>query len=115
MNIEKLRQICIAYPAVTEDIKWETDLCFLIVDKMFCVTSLQAETMQFTFKASDEDYPVLIERDGFEPAPYLARAKWVRCTDTSKLKRGEADKLLRKSYELIRGKLPAKVRELIPV
>ena len=39
MDIEKLRAICKALPAVTEDIKWEHDLVFSIGGKMFCVAS----------------------------------------------------------------------------
>jgi predicted DNA-binding protein (MmcQ/YjbR family) len=37
MNIEALRDLCRALPAVTEDIKWGHDLCFSVAGKMFAL------------------------------------------------------------------------------
>ena len=105
MDIEILRSICSKFPAVTEDVKWGNDLCFCVGGKMFSVTSLEPPH-QFSFKVTEEEFDELSESDGFQPAPYLARAKWVLCTDSSKLSKKELKNYLQQSYDLIKAKIP---------
>lgn len=106
MNLEQLRAFCLSLPGTTEDVKWGADLCFLIGEKMFCVTSFE-EPVGLSLKVSDADFDALTERDGIRPAAYLARYKWVYIEDLSTLRPGELEDLIRKSYELIKSKLPA--------
>ena len=40
MTLEELRNICIAPPGATEDIKYGTDLCFSVNGKIFCGTRI---------------------------------------------------------------------------
>ena len=47
-------------------------------------------------------------REGFIPAPYLARAKWVYAETPSRVKQKEGEKYIRGSYELIKAKLTKK-------
>jgi predicted DNA-binding protein (MmcQ/YjbR family) len=110
MNIDFLRQFCTSLPAVTEDIKWGHDLCFSVGGKMFCVTSLEPP-FTVAFKVADEEFEELSQQEGFMPAPYMARAKWVLVTDASKLKRKEWENYIRQSYELIKAKLTRKLRK----
>ena len=110
MDIETLRKICLAFPAVTEDIKWEHDLCFCVAGKMFCVTSLEPPHT-FSFKVTDAEFDELAGSDGFQPAPYLARAKWVLCTDSKKLNNKGLKNYLRQSYDMIAAKIPKKQRK----
>ena len=107
MDIEILRSICSKFPGVTEDVKWGNDLCFCIGGKMFCVTSLEPPHT-FSFKVADEEFDELAESEGFQPAPYLARAKWVLVTDSSKLNKKDLKNYLQQSYELIKSKIPKK-------
>jgi predicted DNA-binding protein (MmcQ/YjbR family) len=109
MDIEILRSICLSFPAVTETVKWGNDLCFCISEKMFCVTSLEPPHT-FSFKVTDAEFDGLSGSEGFIPAPYLARAKWVLVTDSSKLSRKDLKKYLKQSYDLITAKLPKKQR-----
>ena len=37
MNIEELRELCLGFPKVTEDIKWVDNLVFSLGGKMFCL------------------------------------------------------------------------------
>ncbi|MBL7727015.1 MAG: MmcQ/YjbR family DNA-binding protein, partial [Dinghuibacter sp.] len=37
MFIDQLRSITAKLPGVTEEVKWENDLCFCVAGKMFCV------------------------------------------------------------------------------
>jgi predicted DNA-binding protein (MmcQ/YjbR family) len=109
MDIEFLRKICSSLPAVTEDIKWEHDLVFSVGAKMFCVTSVD-EPFGCSFKVKDDEFQELSSRDGFIPAPYMARAKWVQVTDASKLNKKEWEHYIKQSYELVKAKLTKKVK-----
>jgi predicted DNA-binding protein (MmcQ/YjbR family) len=107
MDIEQLRKYCLSLPAVTEDVKWENDLVFSVGGKMFCVAGLDSP-LRFSFKVEDEEFEEISVRDGFTPAPYLARAKWVLLREPSKVYSNEWKQLVKKSYELIKSKLTKK-------
>jgi predicted DNA-binding protein (MmcQ/YjbR family) len=97
-------------PAVTEDIKWGNDLCFLIGGKMFCITCLES-SFAASFKVTGEEFEELTSREGFEPAPYMARAKWVLVKETAKLKQKDWEKYIKQSYDLVKSRLTGKVRK----
>jgi predicted DNA-binding protein (MmcQ/YjbR family) len=105
MDLETLRSVCLSFPAVKEDIKWGADLCFCVGEKMFCVTSLEPPHT-FSFKVSDYEFDELSQKPGFKPAPYLARAKWVLVTDSSRLSKKDLKYYLQQSYEMIKAKIP---------
>lgn len=105
MDIESLRALCSQFPHVTEDIKWGNDLCFCIGDKMFCVAGLQTPT-SVSFKVKDEEFDEMSSRPGIEPAPYVARYKWVLVTDLDKLNKKQWEHYVRQSYDLVKSKLP---------
>ena len=107
MNIEEIQQYCKSLPGVTEDVKWEDDLCFNIGGKMFAVTSL-TEKDTLSFKVNPEEFDLLIETSQFEPAPYLGRYQWISM-DFTQIPENELRSYLEKSYQLIRSKLPKKV------
>lgn len=110
MDIEVLRTICLSFPAVTEDVKWGNDLCFCVGNKMFCVANLEPPHT-FSFKVTDAEFEELSQAEGFKPAPYMARAKWVLVTDSSKLSRKELKNYLQQSYDLITAKFSRKQRK----
>lgn len=110
MNLESLHAICTSFPHVVEDIKWGADLCFNIGGKMFLVTGPDEMPVSASFKCSDADFEVLLERPGFKPAPYLARHKWVAIDDISHMSEGEWKHYARQAYDLVRGKLPKRMQ-----
>jgi predicted DNA-binding protein (MmcQ/YjbR family) len=111
MNLESLRAFCLSLPGATADIKWGQDLVFSVGEKMFCVVNTEPPH-QFSFKTSDEDFAELVEREGMKPAPYLARAMWVQEEQLGEtLDRAERERLVRQAYELVRAKLPKRLRE----
>jgi predicted DNA-binding protein (MmcQ/YjbR family) len=109
MNIESLRQYCNSLPHVTEDIKWGHDLCFSIGGKMFCVSGME-NPLSASFKVQDEEFEEMASRPGMEPAPYVARYKWVLVTGAGSLSDKDWKHYIRQSYELVKGKLPKKVQ-----
>jgi len=110
MNIEMLQSFCMALPGVTEDIKWGNDLCFSVGGKLFCVAGLETP-FKCSFQVKDDEFEELSSQEGFMPAPYMARAKWVLVTDASKLNKKEWEKYIRQSYELKKMKLTKKIRK----
>lgn len=107
MDIEVIRAICKKLPAVTEDIKWGNDLCFMVGDKMFCVALLDSPT-KVSFKVPDEEFGELSKSIGIIPAPYLARHKWVLVEDVNVLDKKQWTHYINQSYELVKRKLSKK-------
>ena len=113
MNIDQLREICMSFPGVTEQIQWGDDLVFKVAGKMFAVTPLVPGYNWLSLKASPESFVELTERPGIIPAPYLARAKWIAIETPDVLSAAEVATLLRTSYDLVVEKLPRRARENI--
>ena len=111
MNVDWLREVCLAFAGTTEQIQWENDLLFKVGGKMFAITPLIPAPVWLSFKASPENFAELTERPNIIPAPYLARAQWVALETKDALPAGELSKLLRESYELVAAKLPKKLRD----
>ena len=111
MDLMQLQALCLSFPHVTEEIKWAHDLCFSIGGKMFLVTVPDELPITATFKVPDEEFEEFISRPGFEPAPYLARYKWVMVCDISMFHPAEIERWARQSYDLVRAKLPKKARQ----
>ncbi|MCD6019043.1 MAG: hypothetical protein K0S53_2164 [Bacteroidetes bacterium] len=113
MTIEELQTICKKFKGMTEDIKWEDHLCFNVGDKMFLVTAPDAVPNSASFKVSDEEFDELSQQEGFMPAPYLARYKWVHLDDINRLSKKQWEHYAGQSYKLIASKLPAKIKKQI--
>jgi predicted DNA-binding protein (MmcQ/YjbR family) len=110
MQIDAVRAFCRSLPHVTEDVKWDHDLCFSIGDRMFCVVDLEPPH-SIAFKCTPESFGELIEREGIVPAPYMARNMWVQEQVLGvALERRELETLVRMSYYLVLAKLPKRVQ-----
>jgi predicted DNA-binding protein (MmcQ/YjbR family) len=107
MNLEKLRTLCLSFPGATEGLKWEDHICFMVAEKIFCMTHEHGGTC---FKVTDEEFDEMTERDGIIPTPYMARNKWVTVQEYNKLKPKEWEQYVTQSYQLIRSKLTKKVQ-----
>lgn len=113
VNIEDLRNMALELEATTEDIKWETHVCFNIGGKMYLVTSPDDVPCSASFKVPDEIVEEILARDGFSKQPYLARYNWVRVDDISRLNIKEWKSLIGQSYQLVLEKLPARFRKTL--
>jgi len=111
MNVEDIQTICKALPAVTEDIKWGNDLVFSIGGKMFCVAGLNQSPTTASFKVTDEEFDEMCDREGFKPAPYVAKYKWVWMDDINRMNKTEWKKYVKQSYDLVKTKLPNKIKK----
>ena len=111
MNIEELRELCLSFPHVTEDIKWGKDLCFSVGGKMFCASGMEKAEGQVSFKCTPEKFAELTEREGVIPAPYVARYHWVAVEDPKAVDDEELEDLISRSYLLVFENLPAGERK----
>lgn len=112
MNLESIRTCCLTLPHTTEGIKWGNDLCFMLAEKMYCVTGLSGE-FSCSFKCTEEDFEKLTEREGIIPAPYMARNKWINVQNETALSPEEWEFHIQNSYQLIKTKLPKKVQQAL--
>ncbi len=110
MELSDLEQICLSLPATEQEIKWKSDLVFMVARKMFCVVDLDAVPLAVAFKVSEQDFEELIALPLFKPAPYFAKHHWVTVLDISKLGKRQWESHLKGSYELVKAKLSAKAR-----
>lgn len=110
MNLELIRTYCLSLKGVTEDVKWDNDLCFCVAGKMFCVASLEGAP-KVSFKVRDEEFDPLCETPDVRPADYVARYKWVTVEDFDRFADSEWRHYIGQSYGLIAAKLPRKLRE----
>jgi len=113
MTLEELQSICRDFKGTTQDIKWENHLCFNIGDKMYLVTAPDSVPVSASFKVDEEEFETLTTREGFTPAAYLARYKWVHVDDINRLSKSQWKHYAQRSYELVSAKLPAKTRKQI--
>ena len=110
MNVDWVRQCCLALPHTTEQVQWGCDLVFKIAGKMYAVVPLEPHIPWISFKCTDEEFAELVEREGIIPAPYMARAHWVSLQTEDALPRAEIKRLLRQAYDLVFAKLPKKTQ-----
>lgn len=113
MTIEELQELCGQLPGVTEDIKWEQDLCFCVGGKMFLVLGLGQVPVTASFKVSPEEFAEMTTRTGFAPAPYLARHHWVLAENIGNLRREEWKNNIGQSYRLVASRLPKKLQQAL--
>ena len=111
MNSESVRAHCLSFPHATENVQWGNDLVFKIAGKMFAVMVLEPPAKYvLSFKCTEEKFNELIEQDGIDPAPYMARNKWAALERFDVLSDRELKELLRNSDQLVFYKLPKKLR-----
>jgi predicted DNA-binding protein (MmcQ/YjbR family) len=108
MDIETIEQICKALPNVKEEIKWKSDLVFMVAKKMFCVVDLESIPTSVAFKVPNENFDEISTTLNFKPAPYFAQHKWVTVININKISQTDLKQHIKTSYELVKSKLSKK-------
>ena len=106
-----LKDYCRSLPGTTEDVKWGDDHVFSVGGKMYAAFDVESED-SYGFKCDEEDFDLLTEREGIVPAPYAARFGWVS-VERGAMTKAEAKRQIRKSYEMVAGKLAKRVQREI--
>ncbi len=104
MNVDAIRDYCLAFPRATEKLQWGDDLCFKIAGKIFAMLGL--DNPRLCFKCSPEVFADLVERPDIRPAPYVGRYKWVTLDRLDALDFAELKGLISQSYDLVSAKAP---------
>ena len=112
-TLSDLQNLCKKLKAVTQDIKWENHLCFNVGGKMFLITSPDTVPVTASIKVCEKDFEELSDTNGFRPAPYLARYKWIFVDDINNLEINEWKRLIENAYLLVASKLPARIKKEI--
>ena len=109
MDEQQLADFCLSLPGAREDYKWGGIRVLSIAQtKMFAVFGLAADSL--SLKADKDLFLGYVDRPGFRPAPYLARAHWVSLTLPLPVGDEEIRDLLRRSHQLVAKRLPKKVQ-----
>jgi len=108
-----IRRLCMSFPGATETIQWGNDRVFKVGGKMFAVIGAERGADAMSFKASDESFRLLTELPGLVPAPYLARAQWVKLAPLTALPDADLAAYLRRAYEIVAAALPKKTRDAL--
>ena len=82
-------------------------------EKMFLVTAPDSIPHSASFKVADDEFEELSQKEGFMPAPYLARYKWVHLDDINRLSKKQWEYYIEQSYRLVATKLPVKTKNQI--
>jgi predicted DNA-binding protein (MmcQ/YjbR family) len=98
---------CRALPGVTMDVQWGADHVYKVGGRMFAVT---APGHGCSIKVSDIAFEALTEGGQARPAPYLARAKWVRFDDLAEVDTAEMTDWLATAHALVGAKLTRRQR-----
>jgi predicted DNA-binding protein (MmcQ/YjbR family) len=105
-----IRKLCLALPGATESIQWGGERVFKVGGKMFAVIGAERTADAMSFKASDESFRLLTTLPGVTPAPYLARAQWVKIAPLASLPPADLAAYLKRAYEIVVSGLPKKTR-----
>jgi predicted DNA-binding protein (MmcQ/YjbR family) len=119
MDNERIREICMALPHVTETVNWGHHLVYWAGDrdiggKMFAMTDLDGiGTGVLWFHCGAERFDELLEIEGIIASPYLAKAYWVTLERWNALRPREIEEELRRSHDLIFEKLPKRTKAVL--
>jgi predicted DNA-binding protein (MmcQ/YjbR family) len=119
MDNERIREICMALPHVTETLNWGHHLVYFVGDKdiggkMFAMTDLDGTgTGVLWFHCGAERFHELLETEGIIASPYLARVYWVTVERWDTLRPRQIEDELRRAYALIYEKLPARTKKVL--
>lgn len=112
MNLETLRDFCLGLKGVTEDFPFgEETLVFRVEGKIFLLTPVDSETLQFNVKCDPEQAQDLrAQYANVLPGYHMNKKHW----NTVLAESSTSDTLLRSwikdSYDLVVASLPAKTR-----
>jgi len=111
MTVEELRELALALPGTTEDIKWGEHLCFSVGGKLFLITSPDTFPPTAAFKVPEAIFEETISKEGFTRQKHLGRYHWINLEDISYLSPKEWITSINQSYELVVARLSKKQKK----
>lgn len=107
-----MEAFALALPGATLSIQWGDDRIYKVGGKMFAASGNLKPNADavLSFKCSDLSFELLTKRKGIIPAPYLARAKWVKLEDPKALSADELRARIAEAHRLVLETLPKKTQ-----
>jgi predicted DNA-binding protein (MmcQ/YjbR family) len=114
LNIEEIRDYCLAKPGVTEGLPFGEDtLVFKVGEKLFLLTSISDPT-HFNVKCDPELAVELRERySEVQPGYHMNKKHWNTVYSDGSLTRKHLCEMIDHSYDLVLKSLPKKLRDEI--
>ena len=119
MDNERIREICLKLPHVSETLNWGHHLVYWAGDrdiggKMFAMTDLDGTgTGVLLFHCGAERFHELLEIGGIRPTPYSAKHFWVTLERWDVLRPREIEEELKRAHALIYEKLPPRTKAVL--
>lgn len=119
MDNERIREICMRMPHVTETLNWGHHLVYWAGDrdiggKMFASTDVDGSGVGvLSFHCGAERFYELLEIEGMRPTPYSAKQFWVTMERWDVLRPRQIEDELKRAYELIFARLPKRTRVVL--
>lgn len=114
MNIEYIREFCLALPHTTEDLPFDEDtLVFRIAGKIFALCGIE-NFSSINLKCDPERAVELRERyNGVQPGYHMNKTHWNTVHVQSDVPEQLILELIEHSYNIVRSSLPKKVRDTL--
>lgn len=116
MTHERIRMLCLAQPAATEDQPFDSDsVVFRIGGKIFALLALDAFPPRLNLKCDPERAAELRERyAAVMPGYHMNKRHWNTVVCDGSVPAGEIEAMIAHAYGLVRSGLPKKVQQDLP-
>lgn len=112
MNVETIRDYCLAKAGVTESFPFGGDaLVFKVGSKMFALLSTESQPTTLNLKC-DPEWAVQLreEHDAVMPGFHMNKTHWNTITISGRVRTSDVHEWIDHSYELVRKSLPKAVQ-----
>jgi predicted DNA-binding protein (MmcQ/YjbR family) len=120
MTLDEYNAHCKSLTGTTHVVQWGGSHVWKVGGKIFAISELGTGPDKSTrgaegniavaFKCADMSYRMLTELPGIIPAPYLARAKWVRVDPDAEFSDADRKTYLAEAHRIIAAKLTKKLQ-----
>ena len=116
MRYAEVEKFCLSLPSATLSIQWDDDHVYKVGGKMFAILGPPEDKPHgLSFKAGEASFHILTQSPLIVPAPYLARAQWVRLERLGALSAKELKAYLTRAHALVALGLPKKQRTALGI
>ena len=115
MNVEEIREYCLLKKEVTESFPFDSEtLVFKVAGKMFLLTGLESNPVQFNVKCDPQKAIELREKYDFvQPGYHMSKVHWNTIICDGRASKKQVFSWIDDSYDLIVNSLPKKLKEKI--
>ncbi len=115
MTLEGLRDILLKYPQAQEDYPFGDDVMVIkLHGKMFALVSVESDPLRVTLKCDPDDAQILRSLfPAVTPGYYMNKEHWNTIELNGSVPERDLLRMIEDSYQLVKSKLPAKIRKTL--